>query len=177
MNKTELINDLRQKLENTRIKNIQYKLSLGEKEYEDLKEKSKWTVVGWCEFLGIKPEFHEKKFGMKEFYSFPRGFYNTKLSSKYIRLQDKIKKALILGKTKFLEEVEKKANNHFLKATEKLADRIEDKGLDMGNLTVSWASIGINIEATICDGEKSVQAYTIVASGPIQKPHYRYLVR
>jgi hypothetical protein len=37
--------------------------------------------------------------------------------------------------------------------------------------------VGVNFETTLSDGEKIVRAFTIVASGEIQKPHYRYLIK
>jgi hypothetical protein len=38
-------------------------------------------------------------------------------------------------------------------------------------------TVGVNINITLTDGDKTVRAYTIVAEGEIQKPHYRYLVK
>lgn len=37
--------------------------------------------------------------------------------------------------------------------------------------------LGVNIETTITDGVKKVRAFTIVAEGEIQRPHYRYLIK
>ena len=34
-----------------------------------------------------------------------------------------------------------------------------------------------NMSTIITDGKKVVRAFTIIASGAIQKPHYRYLVK
>jgi hypothetical protein len=35
----------------------------------------------------------------------------------------------------------------------------------------------VNIDMTLTDGEKTVKAFTIIAEGQIQRPHYRYLVK
>jgi len=35
----------------------------------------------------------------------------------------------------------------------------------------------VNIETTLTDGEKMVRAYTIIAEGQVQRPHYRYLIK
>jgi hypothetical protein len=51
------------------------------------------------------------------------------------------------------------------------------KGLNEENLKVVTSHIGININTTISDGDKTVKAWTIIAEGEIQKPHYRYLVK
>jgi hypothetical protein len=44
-------------------------------------------------------------------------------------------------------------------------------------LVVETSHIGVNINTTLTDGEKTVRAFTIIASGEIQRPHYRYLVK
>ena len=60
---------------------------------------------------------------------------------------------------------------------EKLAYRIEKKELDQSKLKTKTSHIGVNIETVLTDGEKTVRAWTIIASGMIQRPHYRYLVK
>jgi len=72
---------------------------------------------------------------------------------------------------------EKHANDHYEGSIAKLAARIEKKGLDQNAITVKTAHVGVNIETTLTDGEKTVRAFTIIASGPIIRPHYRYLVK
>ena len=59
----------------------------------------------------------------------------------------------------------------------KLAFRIEQKGLNTDNLKLSSSHVGVNFETAITDGTKTVRAFTIIASGPVQRPHYRYLVK
>lgn len=66
---------------------------------------------------------------------------------------------------------------HYEQSIEKLAFRIAQKGLNQESLTVTTSHIGVNIETTLTDGIKTVRAFTIIASGEIQKPHYRYLVK
>lgn len=65
---------------------------------------------------------------------------------------------------------------HYEDSIAKLAARIIKKGLNEENITVRNGSIGVNINITITDGTKTVRAFTIVASGMIQRPHYRFLV-
>ncbi len=77
----------------------------------------------------------------------------------------------------FIPRMEKRAEEHYNNSIERLAARIEKKGLNQANLTTVTGHVGVNIETTLTDGEKTVTAWTIIASGPIQRPHYRYLVK
>jgi hypothetical protein len=69
------------------------------------------------------------------------------------------------------------AERHYAQSIEKLAIRITKKGLAQWNLRVGTSHIGVNIETILTDGIKTVRAWTIVASGQIQRPHYRYLIK
>lgn len=69
------------------------------------------------------------------------------------------------------------AELHYESSIHKLAARIQRKNLDLNNLTVVTSHIGVNIETTLTDGVQSVRAFTIIAEGEIQRPHYRYLIK
>jgi len=69
------------------------------------------------------------------------------------------------------------AKKHYENSIVKLAQRIEKKDLNQDKLELSTSYIDLNICTTITDGEKKVRAYTIIACGDIQKPHYRYLIK
>lgn len=71
----------------------------------------------------------------------------------------------------------KRAKRHYENSIEKLAKRIEKKGLDVDNLSFSTSYFDPNISTVITDGKREVNAYTIIAGGRVQKPHYRYLVK
>lgn len=77
----------------------------------------------------------------------------------------------------FISRSIKAAEDHYEGAIEKLADRVIKKGMNPKAVKITSAKVGINLETTISDGEQTVRAYTIVASGPVQRPHYRYLVK
>lgn len=81
------------------------------------------------------------------------------------------------GKQKFINSEKIKSENHYQQSILKLADRIEKKGLQKENLKFHTKEIGVNIETILTDGIKTVKAWTITAEGPIQRPHYRYLVK
>jgi hypothetical protein len=148
-----------------------------EKKYEDLCEKSKWSEKRWCEHFGLTPELKNKHLPTSSFYSFPSGFYNTKDSVTYRRMRDEIRKVFSMGKEKFIEKELKKSEDHYESSLLKLKERILKKGLVIDNMKIVNGSVGVNINMTLSDGEKSVKAFTIVAEGEIQKPHYRYLVK
>lgn len=81
------------------------------------------------------------------------------------------------GKKENVELAEKHAKRHYIDSIDKLAQRIEDKGLNINKLSIEKARVGINLEMVFTDGNKTIKAWTIVAHGEIKRPHYRYLVK
>jgi arsenate reductase-like glutaredoxin family protein len=81
------------------------------------------------------------------------------------------------GRDNFISKSESDAIIHYDNSILKLSHRILKKDLDLDNLKLTSSNISNNIETTISDGKKSVRAFTVLAYGEIQKPHYRYLVR
>tara|TARA_R110000851_G_scaffold231888_1_gene384620 strand:- start:197 stop:856 length:660 start_codon:yes stop_codon:yes gene_type:complete len=104
-------------------------------------------------------------------------FWNHKVSLKFETLERKVKKVSKMGVDKFIANEIKLAIAHYEDSIIKLAKRIMRKDLDLNNIKMETSAIDVNITTTITDGKKSVCAYTIIASGPIQKPHYRYLIK
>jgi hypothetical protein len=86
-------------------------------------------------------------------------------------------KPLRAGKGKWAAQAEKNALAHYENSILKLALRIEKKELNQDKLEMVTSHIDINIETIISDGKQSVRAWTIIAEGPVQRPHYRYLVK
>jgi hypothetical protein len=43
--------------------------------------------------------------------------------------------------------------------------------------TVNSARVGVNFECIIKTVDITVKAWTIIAEGPINRPHYRYLIK
>ena len=66
---------------------------------------------------------------------------------------------------------------HYDNSINKLAERIKLKDLNLDNLKVETSHIGVNINTTLTDGEKTIRAFTIIAGGDVQQPHYRYLIK
>ena len=70
-----------------------------------------------------------------------------------------------------------RAEIHFKKSVEKLAFRMIEKGLNPAITNVVVDYVGANLNCVVSDGEKQVKAQTILAGGPVQKPHFRYLIK
>ncbi len=81
------------------------------------------------------------------------------------------------GQDKYVTKQIKLAEEHYTSSIQKLALRIEAKGMNQDTLQIMTSHIGVNIESIFTDGTQTVRAWTIIASGPIQRPHYRYLIK
>jgi len=82
-----------------------------------------------------------------------------------------------MDKQMFINKQVEKAKIHYTDSINKLANRIEKKGLDTTKIKTITSHVGVNIDTTLTDGTKTVRAFTIIASGYIQRPHYRYLIK
>ena len=67
----------------------------------------------------------------------------------------------------------------FESAIEKLASRIVKKGINLDGGYCRSVRMDENLEITFLDkeGHTAVRAFTIIAWGSVQRPHYRYLVK
>jgi hypothetical protein len=71
----------------------------------------------------------------------------------------------------------KMANDHYQMSILKLADRLHAKGIT-DDFEITRQRLGVNFEIVIKHPNgKYTKAWTIIASGPIQCPHYRFLVK
>jgi hypothetical protein len=171
-----LINILTKETETLKVQYIVKTKEWARDQFDSIMEKSNWTNLQWCNYFGLTQEIYNEG-RPSEFKSFPKGFYNSKQSREYSNLKDKLRKIIQIGVEEFMLGEEKKAILHYEGSIVKLANRIEKKGLNIDKLVVETSHIGVNINTTLTDGEKTVNAFTIIASGEIQKPHYRYLVK
>jgi len=144
--------------------------------YSLLEVRKTWNEVNWCEYLGLTPEVKNPNSSL-QFLGFPNNFYNSKISKRYYSMRDDIRLILGLGLSKYMDKERNKAILHYENSILKLADRIMKKGLNVDNLKVVTSHIGVNIETTLTDGIKTVRAFTIIAEGIVQCPHYRYLIK
>lgn len=174
MNK--LINILKEETRQLKIDYIEKTISWADKDFDSFVAKSKWGIKDWADFLGVKTE--ERKMGNGKIeIGFIRGFYNTKESKTFANQQSEVRRVLAGGKSKYIETALKAANDHYEDSVHKLADRIVKKEMNTDMISVKSSYINHNMEATFTDGEKTVRAFTVLAWGPIQRPHYRYLIK
>lgn len=77
----------------------------------------------------------------------------------------------------FKQEQLRLASENFDSKLSKLAFRIMKKNLNKSELKIESSYLDPNFACTITDGSKTVTAFTIIASGCVQAPHYRYLIK
>jgi hypothetical protein len=146
--------------------------------YNSIEVKKTWKEVDWCKYFNLEPRVANAHGpASQQFLTFPSGFYNTSNSKEYRKLRNEIHSLLTMGLEKYIAKELKYAEMHYETSIEKLAFRIEKKGLNQEKLNVVTSHIGININTTLTDGDKIVRAFTIIAEGEIQRPHYRYLIK
>lgn len=125
---------------------------------------TEWAAKEFSQLRTWANEYQSGKFGFGE------------ASKKYYRLPSCVVNSNGTVEM-YVEMAVKSANTHYEDSIAKLAFRIEKKGLDVSKLKVKTSHIGVNIETVLTDGIKTVKAFTIIAEGLVQKPHYRYLVK
>jgi len=82
-----------------------------------------------------------------------------------------------MSQENFTQKELKKADQWFTSSIQKLAIKIDGKGLNLDALEMSSTYVERNLCTTITDGVKKVKAQTIFACGEINRPHFRYLVK
>jgi hypothetical protein len=141
-------------------------------------ERKAWSEARWCELFNLEPRWVEAGYKPEGgFFAFPKGFYSTQNSRDYRKLLTSAENIARIPIEEYLSDQKRKAVSHYEASIEKLSTRILAKGLNLENLTVEDGSVGVNINTVISDGVKRVVAQTIIASGEVQRPHYRYLVK
>lgn len=82
------------------------------------------------------------------------------------------------GLEEFLRREIKDATEHYNSSIDKLASRLKSKGInEETEFVVKSGRVGMNFECIINHDNQTTKAWTIIASGPVQRPHYRYLVK
>ena len=80
------------------------------------------------------------------------------------------------SKEEYVAKEIRNAIDYYNGTVSKLADRVLAKGLNVEKMKLTTSFLDPNIETFITDGNIKLWARTIIASGVVQKPHYRYLV-
>lgn len=172
----KLINLLKEETRQLKIDYIEKTVVWADKDFDSYIEKSKWNEERWAKYLGVPTE-ERKDYKGNIIISLGRNFYNTKAARVLDREKSEIRRVLAAGKAKYIETALKEANDHYEDSVHKLADRIVKKNMNTDMISVKSSYINHNLEATFTDGEKTVRAFTVLAFGPIQRPHYRYLIK
>ena len=176
MTTQDLINELKKETAEIRVQYLERaKISANEK-YDLMATRLKWTDAEWCTFIGLTPQIRFQGCP-NEYITFPLNFHNTSAARKYSNERKKIMAIVVRKKDDYVDREIKYANLHFDNIIEKLVYRIEKKGLNFKMITVVHARVGVNLETTITDGKLTINAYTIVAGGPVQQDHFRYLIK
>jgi hypothetical protein len=139
-------------------------------------ERLRWNEVKWCEYFGLTPEIKNAGTGM-EFQGMPKGFYNTKNARRQEAIQSEARRIAKITPVQYIAKELKMAEQHYNYSIAKLAFRVEKKGLNIDFIEIVSGRVGVNIETMITDGILTVRAFTIIAQGEIQRPHYRYLIK
>ena len=144
------------------MKNLIEKLNqeLIEFRIEYLTQIKTWLVNDWGIKQAIINDYHAN--------------WSNEISKLYHALPSSVKRN---EQDKWLNNELSKAEENFNHNIIKLANRIAKKGIDIDNIKINTYNAFSNIECRISDGNKSIIAYTILAGGNIQKPHYRYLIK
>lgn len=140
--------------------------------FKQSEERKEWSVLDWCNHFNISPKVLAKG-TRSEFNTFPA----TETGKQATTMCAEVKSICALGLAKYMAGEIKKANDHYESSLLKLAFRIEQKGLNIESMKAISGRVGVNIEITLSDNVKTVKAWTIIAEGEIQRPHYRYLIK
>jgi len=187
---TEAINNHLNIQEKTRNKPIQKIIDLLKVELEPLRliyhEKTQqWATTEFANLTKIANATDEellKRFGQKvEKRNYRTGQQEIVVAIPYSKKEQiwAIKNKVKLGLNYHLEKARELAEDHYQGSIIKLASRIKSKALNIDELKAKteFSKVDANISTILTDGEKSVRAWTIVASGAVQRPHYRYLIK
>jgi hypothetical protein len=129
-----------------------------ENEYNSLMQKKSWTYQQWVDNYLVKSSA------------------GPTLSRKGHHERDRVYLAYKMGPEAWIKKATDAAYAHYNNSISKLTDRLTKKGIG-SNFNIKASRLGVNFEMIIEDDHTIVRAWTIVASGHIQRPHYRYLVR
>lgn len=166
---------------------------------EYLKRVEDWTIETQKYFQGIQNEYNQlqycknpKRVSKREFSSI-FGYYTSttkdfsEMSEEEVEIWNRKETCLSIlrdckipfgwATEKLVQAQVEAASNWFDGSIVKLAVKIENKGINSNEMTISSSYIDRNLCTIISDGDKKVKAQTIFANGEIKRPHFRYLIK
>lgn len=142
--------------------------------FADCEQKMKRTEAQWLKAFNIEYTV-VNKYGNPNYHE-----YNHRLVAAQEMGRSKIisQEVVRMGLDKYKASKVKQAEEHYTESIMRLAKRLNDKGITANSkFTITSAKVGVNFECYIHHESGITKAWTIIASGPIQQPHYRYLVK
>ncbi len=126
-------------------------------------------------FASLTNDELRSKYPAKKQYDSTRISIDHKILDKH----QKAKEVVRIGFESYLKDELYLAELHYFGSIQKLARRLNQKGIiESKDFTIKTTKIKQNIETLIVDKNgKITKAWTIIASGEIQQPHFRYLVK
>lgn len=173
---TTLVTILTQQTESLRVLFIEESAKHAERQYKIMLERKEWFIRDWCKYLGVEPT--ETSTGRTcVTIGYPTGFFNTSKAVELDKAQKQVERITRQSLQQFIQQSKADAQKHYENSILKLADRLSTKQLNVDAIVATTSHIGVNIETVLTDGVKSVRAFTILACGEINAPHYRYLIK
>lgn len=174
--KEQLITDLTKKTQELKKKFIQMTKDAAKRMFDHYIARNQWTLDQWYDAYGIKYTYVMQCGVMTAVID--RTEYHKKNYYKVEPERTKVKWIVKNGYEYFEAEEVKYAERHYKDSIEKLAYRLEQKGiLTTGKYKIKNEWIGVNLHLTIEHDNQITKAWTIIAEGPIKRAHYRYLIK
>lgn len=150
-----------------------------EADFERAVEKSKRTKVQWFEAFNIAYELKPIRYaGANDVTMEPTPKYHGSDYYKMRQAQEKNSGIVRMGVEAFKAQKLKLAERHYTDSIVKLAYRINQLGVnDESTFEIKTVRLKQNFECYIKHEKGMIKAWTIIASGLIQQPHYRFLVK
>lgn len=171
-----LVDILKAKTTDLKERYIQSVKDWAKRRFTTIENQIQWTEQKWYDYYNVKYTIVDER--GKDVIKVDTQEYNKK---GYFKVWDDLrayKKIVKLGFDTFEAKEIKSAERHYNDSITKLSDRLIKKGITDGStMEIIKAWVGVNLEMTIKSGDIITRAWTIVAEGEIQRPHYRYLIK
>lgn len=147
------------------------------REYHVALKDSKLTTSEWLEIYDLDETFVGEKYC--------KNYTKTNEYKNYLRRIESMKNSINLAndiasksEIDYVNEKVELAKEHYKFSIEKLTHRLAKKGITVENVkSITNGRVGVNFECYIKHDDILTTAYTIIASGVVQSPHYRYLLK
>lgn len=173
----QLVELLTEETKSLKLQYLDFTEKYAKRAFDSCVERSKWTIAKWFECFNVKYEMKKSAYSEQYYPEIERGNSNRRNYSRMQSTQTGVRNTIIRGYDNYLSSELMLAEEHYKGSIEKLADRIAIKNLNMNSIVIKTSHIGVNIDMVITDGTQTVKAFTIIAEGAIQRPHYRYLIK